>query len=99
MQEAYYPNLMILELPVLCITLIAIVCISETWLDETISNHELCLENFDIVQRDRNRQGGGTLIYINNCYSHSLVFSGSDDLELIVLAVNNSVFRAFLPPS
>ena len=73
-----------------------IICITETWLDETISNHELCLQNFDIVRRDRNRQGGGTLIYINNSYSHSHVFSGPDDLELIVLTINNSVFNTAL---
>ena len=60
-----------------------IICITETWFDETVTN-ELCLQNLDIVRRDHNRQGGGILIYINKCYSHSLVFSGSDDLELIV---------------
>ena len=54
------------------------------------------MHNFDIVRRDRNRQGGGTLIYINNSYSHSHVISGPDDLELIVLAVNNSVFNIVL---
>ena len=81
-----------------------IICITETWLDESISNNELSLQNFDIVRRDRNRQGGGILIYVNNRYSHSLVFSGSDDLELIVLNVKCLFFKVALglfyrPPS
>ena len=81
-----------------------IICISETWLDESISNNELSLQNFNIVRRDRNRQGGGILIYVNNFYSHSLVFSGSDDLELIVLSVTSSFLKVavglfYRPPS
>ena len=81
-----------------------IICITETWLDESVTNNELCIQNFDVIRLDRNRHGGGILIYLNNCYSHSIVFSGSDDLELIVLAVNNCTFKITLglfyrPPS
>ena len=101
MLEAYYLNLMSLIRAASLVHNPDIICIVETWLDETVSNSELCLQNFDIIRRDRNRQGGGILIYL---YSHSLVFTGSDDLELIVLAVNNSNFKAALglfyrPPS
>ena len=81
-----------------------LICITETWLDEAILNSELNLQNFNIVRRDRNRQGGGVLIYVHNKYSHSLVFSGSDDLELIVLTVNIASVKVTLglfyrPPS
>ena len=81
-----------------------IICIVETWLDESISDNEVGIQNYDIVRLDRNRHGGGILIYVNSSFSHSLVFSGPNDLELIVLSVNNSQCKVaislfYRPPS
>ena len=44
-----------------------ILCINETKLDKTISDHEVCLPGFDIIRRDRSvngRHGGGISIYV-----------------------------------
>ena len=81
-----------------------IICIVETWLDESISDNEVGIQNYDIVRLDRNRHGGGILIYVNSSFSHSHVFSGPNDLELIVLSVNNSQCKVaislfYRPPS
>ena len=65
-----------------------IICIVESWLDETILDSELCIGNYDIVRLDRNRHGGSVLLYIISSLSHHIVFSGSSDLELIVVSVN-----------
>ena len=43
-----------------------IVCIVESWLDDTIDNNELCIENYVSVRVDRNRHGDGVLIW-NHC--------------------------------
>ena len=48
----------------------------------------LSIDNYNIVRHDRNRHGGGVLIYVDCSLSHSLVFSGSPDLELIIISVN-----------
>ena len=78
-----------------------IICLVETWLDETITDKELSLPNYDIVQLDHNRHGGGLLIYVNSCFSYSLVFSGSNNLELIILTVNDIIALSlfYRPPS
>ena len=68
-----------------------IICVVETWLDETITDNELSLSNYDIVCLDHNRHGGGILIYVNSCFSYSLVFSGTNDLEVIVLTINDTI--------
>ena len=78
-----------------------IICLVETWLDETITDKELSLPNYDIVRLDHNRHGGGLLIYVNSCFSYSHVVSGSNSLELIVLTVNETIGLSlfYRPPS
>ena len=41
-----------------------ILCINESWLDNTICNSEINVDNYVTVRNDRNRSGGGVLIYI-----------------------------------
>ena len=41
-----------------------IVCIVETWLDNTIADNELSLPNFQLFRRDCNRHGGGIALYV-----------------------------------
>ena len=38
-----------------------LICIVETWLDSNITDREIHTENYDIIRRDRNRQGGGVV--------------------------------------
>ena len=74
------------------ITLLLKVCrfdifaITETFLDESISDKQLHVENYKFVRRDRNtgQDGGGCLIYIAShiCYSR-LKSLESPDVELI----------------
>ena len=43
------------------------VCINKTKLDQTISDHEVCLPGFDIIRRDQSincRHGIGICIYV-----------------------------------
>ena len=65
-------------------TEIDILCINETKLDETISDHEVCLPGFDIVRRDRSvngRHGGGVCVYIQS----SLNYKVRNDLQSHIL--------------
>ena len=41
-----------------------IIGISETKLDNTITNNDLFIEGYDLVRSDRNRHGGGVVCYI-----------------------------------
>ncbi len=43
---------------------IDILTLSETWLDDTISNSEISLPGYSFIRRDQNRNGGGITIYV-----------------------------------
>ena len=45
---------------------IDILALSETWLDDTITDSEICLDNYYIVRKDRNRRGGGVAFFVSN---------------------------------
>ena len=49
------------------------VCIVESWLNNYIKNSELCINGYDVVRLDRNRHGGGVLLYINSVLTHNIV--------------------------
>ena len=36
-----------------------IICVNERLLDNTVNNHEVELDGYDLVRKDRNRHGGG----------------------------------------
>lgn len=43
-----------------------IICVSETWLDDTISNESVDIPNYQCFRNDRNKEGGGVAIYVND---------------------------------
>ena len=45
---------------------IDILGISETWLDETIADDEICPPHYSIIRRDQNRRGGGVAILLSD---------------------------------
>lgn len=48
----------------MCNSKVGIVCFSETWLDASISDTEIEIENYVVLRKDRNRNGGGICVYI-----------------------------------
>ena len=46
-----------------CKRKIAVVSFSETWLDSSISDSEIEIENYTVVRKDRNRKGGGVCLH------------------------------------
>jgi hypothetical protein len=55
-----------------------IIAISETWLDETVTDNEINIPGYSVIRQDRNREGGGTCIYINS----QLAFNRRPDLNV-----------------
>ena len=41
-----------------------VICIVESWLDKEISDSELSLDCYNVSRVDRNRRGGGVLIFV-----------------------------------
>ena len=65
-----------------------IVCIVETWLDSSISNIEIALPGYIIVRLDRNRHGGGILMYIHSSLHFSIIITSVPlSLEFLLLSV------------
>ena len=55
----------------------ACICITETWLDETVLDSEIQIQNYSIRRKDRNRHGGGVCIYVRT----DLAFNPLDQLS------------------
>ena len=64
-----------------------ILCISETWLDNEISDSEVSIGNYDLVRLDRNRHGGGVAIYIHVDFTYNVICAGNGNLECIIISV------------
>ena len=47
----------------------AVISVTETWLDSSVSDAEIRLEGYSVLRKDRKRTGGGVCIYINNDYA------------------------------
>ena len=81
-----------------------IICITESWLSSDILNCEIAIPNFNIVRRDRNRNGGGVTVYIKDCFEFKIISHGPLDLEFLALSVHNGnikicVCLLYRPPS
>ena len=63
-----------------------IICIVESWLSTEISDSEISIQGYSVIRLDRNRHGGGVLIYVKSMFTYSLVFKGTADLELVVVS-------------
>ena len=54
-----------------------VITLSETWLDETVSDAEVSLPGYSLLRNDRNRHGGGVATLI----STSIKFVPRPDLK------------------
>jgi len=61
-----------------------IITVCETWLDASISNAELRIPDFSLVQHDRDRHGGGVAIYINETIPFSVILK-HQSIELLLV--------------
>ena len=55
----------------------AVIALTETWLDDSVNDSEITINNYCIIRADRNRQGGGVCLYIRE----SLTFNPRIDIK------------------
>ena len=61
---------------------------SETWLDESVTDSEIWIDNYSIVRKDRSRNGGGVCTFIRNDISFTLAQNISEnELESIWIEI------------
>ena len=71
-----YPKIDEIRLIIFTLNLDAL-CISETWLNDQIGNHEISIEGYDLFRKDRiNKRGGGVCIFVKS----SLTVKNREDL-------------------
>ena len=42
----------------------AVIAFTEIWLDDTIVNGEIAVQGYSVYRKDRNRHGGGIVVYV-----------------------------------
>ena len=57
-----------------------IVCIVETWLDSDVAIG-LCIPDYELTRLDRDRHGGGVIIYVAGHLPFTVISSGPHSLE------------------
>ena len=69
-----------------------VICIVETWLSSDVSDNELVTSDYQILRRDRDRHGGGVMMYVHSSFkavhSHACII----DAELLIVSVSLSKF-------
>ena len=59
-----------------------VICVSETWLDDSIPDSDVVLTDYQIFRKDRNRHGGGVAIYVHDALAvQNLADMDIDGLE------------------
>ena len=64
-----------------------IICLTETWLSSSMPDSEIAITGFKVYRLDRNRQGGGVLIYVSNNLQSQLLKVDTFNLELIWIKI------------
>ena len=78
-----------------------VICIVESWLSTEIHD-TVC--GYQLYRLDRNRHGGGVIVYVRSCFVTTLVPVPSHGLEIISLTVSNGIGKVcisvfYRPPS
>ena len=61
----------------------SVISISETKLDETIQDEEIKIQGYNLIRKDRNRNGGGVACYVRNDIYFNIREELIDDMESI----------------
>jgi len=61
----------------------------ETKAEKQLSDNELVIDNYQILRLDRNRHGGGIVMYIHSSLSSHVLSAGANELELLVVSVSS----------
>jgi len=76
-----------------------VICIVESWLSDEISDNELAIDNYQSLRLNRNRHGGGVVMYIHSSLSHQVLSAGANNLELLIGLCMINFVSAFLSSS
>jgi len=64
-----------------------VICIVESWLNAEILDAEISLCGYQCYRCDRNRHGGGVVVYIRDCIATTTIVDNTE-LELLILSLS-----------
>jgi hypothetical protein len=75
-----------------------ILAINESKINESISDDEISVSGFHIIRKDRNRHGGGVLMYIRETipFSERNDVQTASSLEMLCVEISRPCSRPFL---
>ena len=62
-----------------------VIFIVESWLSSEIHDTEVAICSYQSYRLDRNRHGGGVIVYVCSCFVTTLVPAPSHGLEIILV--------------
>ena len=69
-----------------------VICITESWLSVDIQDSEILIPGYQSLRHDRNRHGGGILMYVSHRFTVKLLpFHPS--LELLTVTLHSGIFK------
>ena len=78
-------------------TSLHILAINETKIDNLVSDNEIRISGYNIIRKDRNRKGGGVLMYLHESITFlERIDLCPDSLEMICLEIMKPHNRSFL---
>ena len=63
-----------------------IVCIVETWLGSDVLDSEICILDYELTCLDRDRHGGGVIIYVADPLPFTVISSGLHSLQFSAIS-------------
>ena len=66
-----------------------IVCIVETWLGSDVLDSEICIPDYELTRLDRDRVGGGVIIYVADHLPFTVISSGPHSLQFPAISVSS----------
>ena len=73
-----------------------IICMTETWLNSTVTDKEIELTNYCLYRKDRQiGRGGGIAVFINKSRLQSEIIEYQTNLEVCVLKIKQFRAKAF----
>ena len=68
-----------------------LICIVESWLSDDIPSDEISLNGYHLCRLDRDRHGGGVLIYLRDVFQFTRLPPPNSNLELLTLSQQNNI--------
>ena len=66
-----------------------IVCIVETWLGSDVMDSEIYIPDYELTRLDRDRHGGGVIIYVAHHLPLTVISSGPHSLQFSAISVSS----------